>query len=167
MFNFSPDYKARQEKSNYKLPSCFVLQPANYYFSFYYMSSKHELSSSESAKNEEEKKNKGGRPKKAPEERQENIVVVRFSEARFAQLMTHVRAGGQTMAGVVKQWMEKGMPLGLTAEQHACVRYLPRISNDLGAVARLLNQQPDRQDQAAELLALQARIGQLLTSFQQ
>lgn len=132
------------------------------------MSSEHELPNLESAKNEkEENKKKGGRPKKTPEERQKNIVVVRFSDARFAQLMARVRAGGQTMAGVVKQWMQKGMPLGLTAEQHACVRHLPRISNDLASVARLLSQQPDRQDQAAELWALQARIGQLLTSFQQ
>lgn len=132
------------------------------------MSSEHELPNLESAKNEkEENKKKGGRPKKTLEERQKNIVVVRFSDARFAQLMARVRAGGQTMAGVVKQWMQKGMPLGLTAEQHACVRQLPRISNDLASVARLLSQQPDRQDQAAELWALQARIGQLLTSFQQ
>lgn len=132
------------------------------------MSSEHKLPDSESAKNEKgENKKKGGRPKKTPEERQENTVTVRLSDARFDQLMDHVRVGGQTMAGVVKQWMEKGMPLGLTAEQHACVRYLPRISNDLAMVARLLSQQPGRQDQAAELLALQARIGRLLTSFQQ
>ena len=132
------------------------------------MSSEHEVPSSESAKNESsENKKKGGRPKKTPEERQKNIVVVRFSDARFAQLMARVRAGGQTMAGVVKQWMQKGMPLGLTAEQHACVRQLPCISNNLANVAQLLSQQPDRQDQVAELRALQARIGQLLTSFQQ
>jgi transposase len=113
-------------------------------------------------------KKKGGRPKKTEEEKQKNVVVVRFSAAVFAQLESHARVKGQTLAGVVKKWMAHGRPTGLTAEQHANVRCLPQISNDLKAIAELLKQQSGREDQtkAEELLFLQEQLGQLLTSFQ-
>nr|GEY38802.1 hypothetical protein [Tanacetum cinerariifolium] len=93
-------------------------------------------------------KKKGGRPKKTEEEKQKNVVVVRFSAAIFAQLESHARVKGQTLAGVVKQWMSHGRPVGLTAEQHANVRCLPQISNDLKAIAELLKQQPGQKEQA-------------------
>lgn len=93
-------------------------------------------------------------------------MVVRFSAAVFAQLESHARIKGQTLAGVVKQWMVHGKPVGLTAEQHAYMRCLPQISNELTAIAELLKQQPERADKAEELLVLQAQLGQLLTSFQ-
>ena len=131
------------------------------------MASEHKLPDSNRGKEEgANDKRQGGRPKKDPAERQEHVVVVRFSTARYEQLASHARAGGQTMAGVVKEWMGKGPAVALTAEQHAWLRCLPSLSNDLGAIAKLLDQQPDRQDQAAELLLLRERLGQLLTSFQ-
>lgn len=113
-----------------------------------------------------ESKKKGGRPPKTAEERQQHIVVVRFSEAIFTQLESHARMKGQTLAGVVKQWMSHGRPAGLTAKQHAYVRRLPDISNKLKVLAALFNQQPGRQDKARELLALQEKLEQLLVSFQ-
>jgi len=113
-------------------------------------------------------KKKGGRPKKMEEEKQKNVVVVRFSAAVFAQLESHARVKGQTLAGVVKQWMSHGRPVGLTAEQHANMRCLPQISNDLKAIAELFKQQPGQKEQAkaGELLVLQKQLGELLTSFQ-
>jgi hypothetical protein len=113
-------------------------------------------------------KKKGGRPKKKEEDKQENVVAVRFSAEIFAQLESHARVKGQTLAGVVRQWMARGRPVGLTAEQHANMRCLPQISNDLKAIAELLKQRPGREEQAkaGELLALQKQLGELLTSFQ-
>lgn len=131
------------------------------------MSDDHLLPHSEQRKEEKaDGKRKGGRPKKTEEEKQKHVVVLRFSDAQFAQLESHTRVKGQTLAGVVKKWMSQGTSVGLTAEQHACVRYLPGISNELKAIAALLKEQPDRDDQAEKLLLLQGRIGQLLTSFQ-
>lgn len=133
------------------------------------MSDEHALPDSESNKGDKENnKKKGGRPKKTEEEKQNNVVVVRFSAELFAQLESHARVKGQTLAGVVKQWMARGRPVGLTAEQHANMRCLPQISNDLRAIAELLKQQPGQEEQAKvqELLVLQEQLGQLLTSFQ-
>lgn len=111
-------------------------------------------------------KKKGGRPEKNPEDKQEHVVAVRFTTAHYEQLAAHVRPKGLTMAGVVKKLMGQGGSVALTAEQHAWLRALPGLSNELRTIAELLKQQPDRQDQAAELLGLQARIGELLNSFQ-
>lgn len=131
------------------------------------MSDDHLLPSPEQRQDEKTlAKKKGGRPKKTEQEKQKHVVVLRFSDAQFAQLESHTRVKGQTLAGVVKKWMAQGTPIGLTAEQHACVRYLPGISNELKAIAALLKEQPDRDDKAQELLVLQQRLGQLLTSFQ-
>lgn len=111
---------------------------------------------------------KGGRPPKKEEDKQEHVVAVRFSAEIFSQLESHARVKGQTLAGVVRQWMARGRPVGLTAEQHANMRCLPQISNDLRVIAELLKQQPGREEQAKaeELVVLQERLSQLLTSFQ-
>lgn len=113
-------------------------------------------------------KKKGGRPKKNEKDKQEHVVAVRFSAEIFAQLESHARVKGQTLAGVVRQWMARGRPVGLTAEQHANMRCLPQISNDLRVIAELLKQQIGQEEQAKaeELLVLQEQLGQLLTSFQ-
>lgn len=71
------------------------------------------------------------------------------------------------MAGVIKLWMKGGVGIALTAEQHACVRSLPGILNELKKVADLLAQQPERQDQATDLLNLREQLQELLISFQQ
>ena len=132
------------------------------------MSSEHASSdSNQSPKPEADKKNKGGRPNKPEAERQQNVVRVRFTQARYEQLRAHASKKGQTVAGVVKQWMNRGGGVALTAEQHACVRSLPDIKNSLATVAALLQQEPGRADQAAKLVVLQEELGQLLTSFQQ
>jgi hypothetical protein len=133
------------------------------------MSDDHLLPHPEQRKDEKaDGKRRGGRPKKTEEEKQKHTVVVRFSAAQFAQLESHTRVKGQTLAGVVKKWMAQGTPVGLTAEQHANLRCLPQISNDLRAIAELLKQQPGRDEQAKaeELVALQEQLGHLLTSFQ-
>lgn len=113
-------------------------------------------------------KKQGGRPKKNEEDKQECVVAVRFSAEIFAQLQSHARIKGQTLAGVVRQWMAHGRPVGLTAEQHANMRCLPNINNDLRAIAEHLKQQPglEEQTKAEELFVLQEQLSQLLTSFQ-
>jgi hypothetical protein len=120
-----------------------------------------------SPKADGDKKNKGGRPKKEEAEQQKNVVRVRFTQARYEQLKAHASKKGQTVAGVVKRWMNRGGGVALTAEQHLCVRSLPDIKNSLGTIAALLQQEPGRADQVAELVVLQEQLVQLLTSFQQ
>lgn len=112
-------------------------------------------------------KKKGGRPEKTEAELHKCIVKVRFNQARYNQLSAHASKKGQSVAGVVKQWMNRGGGVALTAEQHACVRTLPDIKNSLASIVTLLKQEPGRQKQAAELVALQEQLVQLLTSFQQ
>jgi hypothetical protein len=110
-------------------------------------------------------KKKGGRPKKEEQEHQTNVIAVRFSDARYQQISDRARKRGKRKAVIVKEWLEKGAPADLTAEQHACLRSLPSIRNDLAAILHLFRQQPDRRDEAVDLTDLNEQLRQLLLSF--